>query len=653
MSWIYLSRMRFVVLFFFCLVGLIELPAQSRHAALIGVGAYPEDSGWEALSSANDLDLLAATLVDLGFGEENIRMLRDTQATKQGIQIFLGQDLFQRVKPGDLVYIHFSGHGQQAQDTNGDESDQLDECWVPYDSPLHYEAGVYEGERLYRDDELDLVLDALRQRLGPQGHLFLTVDACHSGTSTRGLGTARGTDVVMADQHWLTSRNRRQAPQESGNAQWTIDQLSGGSPLVAFFSSSPQQLSRELLWPEGVKYGAFTYSLCKTLQTTDVVVDYQELFQALQRRLQSLALGQTPEGEGSLEEMLFAGQLTPPGAFFRTSGRTGDTLTLTGGSLHNVHPGCQFALYPAATTDTASIASLARGTIVSSSALRSRLLLTAITAPDSLLRDAWAIQTSTVPPPIDLRLRVEISSAPLRSRVDTFLAQWPMLDRDSEGGRLILQEQSRDTVALLTFDDQELWRDRWTESSARAFLKVLENYLQASTVRLLSYTDDSLHGEVTFLVRGDSGWRPMASDTLRKGDKVRLQVRNTGSIGMYFAILDIQPDHQVNDIIPDSRTLATEYFIEPGGTWKSSSFVVGEPFGLETLKLICTEQALQLGAVYNTRGETNTISHPIEALCAASFPLRKQETRGASQALPKGRGSVHSLDFIIAPSPSE
>ena len=54
---------------------------------------------------------------------------------------------------GEVIVVHFSGHGQQIADDNHDEADRLDETVVPYDAPSRWTTG-YTGERHIRDDEL-------------------------------------------------------------------------------------------------------------------------------------------------------------------------------------------------------------------------------------------------------------------------------------------------------------------------------------------------------------------------------------------------------------------------------------------------------------------------------------------------------------------
>ncbi|MBK8090133.1 MAG: caspase family protein [Chitinophagaceae bacterium] len=129
-----------------------------------------------------------------GIQKENIRIVRDKEATKLGILNAIKQQLIDKAKPGDVCVFHFSGHGEQVFDDNGDEADGYDEALVTYDAPMEYQPGV---EKHLRDDEFGLKLEEIRTKLGADGNLLVIIDACHSGTSTRsGLGNYRGTTKI-------------------------------------------------------------------------------------------------------------------------------------------------------------------------------------------------------------------------------------------------------------------------------------------------------------------------------------------------------------------------------------------------------------------------------------------------------------------------
>ena len=61
------------------------------------------------------------------------KIYTNDQATKANLQEAITGWLPKVSRPGDTVFIFFSGHGGQLADDNGDESDKQDELLIPYD----------------------------------------------------------------------------------------------------------------------------------------------------------------------------------------------------------------------------------------------------------------------------------------------------------------------------------------------------------------------------------------------------------------------------------------------------------------------------------------------------------------------------------------
>ena len=173
----------------------VEEAVADKYAIVVGIGDYPEESGWNRIHGNRDVELVTGMLVRNGFAEDDIVRLTDAGATKGAIRNAF-MSLSGRIKSGDRVYIHFSGHGQQMTDTDGDEEDGLDEACVPYDALKEYSAGKYEGENHISDDELYLWLSDIADTAGADGHVLVVIDACHSGDATRGFGDGQDTVVV-------------------------------------------------------------------------------------------------------------------------------------------------------------------------------------------------------------------------------------------------------------------------------------------------------------------------------------------------------------------------------------------------------------------------------------------------------------------------
>lgn len=78
--------------------------------------------------------------------------------------------LVSNAQPGDSFFLHYSGHGANQKDTDGDEKDGYDETLVPID---------YAQNGMIIDDELN----ALLVKPLPKGcKLTAVFDCCHSGS---------------------------------------------------------------------------------------------------------------------------------------------------------------------------------------------------------------------------------------------------------------------------------------------------------------------------------------------------------------------------------------------------------------------------------------------------------------------------------------
>lgn len=157
--------------------------AGTRRALVIGIGEY-EDPAWGRIHGDRDAGAVAGMLRENGF--RDLFVLVGREATKAAI-VAQFELLAGCCETGDTVYVHFSGHGQLVTDVDGDESDGWDESWVPYDAYRKYSPRD-RGERHLVDDEINHLLTSVRERIGEDGLIAVSVDACHAGDSTRRSG---------------------------------------------------------------------------------------------------------------------------------------------------------------------------------------------------------------------------------------------------------------------------------------------------------------------------------------------------------------------------------------------------------------------------------------------------------------------------------
>lgn len=144
--------------------GIRSIPKASRHALIIGVGEY-KVSGVAPLKGVSfDMQSAKQMALAMSIPEDNITYLRDLQATAEQIRRAI-QDLNTRVRPGDRVFVYYSGHGAR---------------WVdPKGSPDHCTEGLLstDGQAITNTE----VGDLLSPIASKTDKLMVFYDACHSG----------------------------------------------------------------------------------------------------------------------------------------------------------------------------------------------------------------------------------------------------------------------------------------------------------------------------------------------------------------------------------------------------------------------------------------------------------------------------------------
>lgn len=180
-----MQPLRFFLSILLCAISILCMNADKR-ALVIGLGRYA-DSSWPEINGDNDIEPICRMLKSNGF--EDIRELRNEFATFKAIRHELMM-LALKSQPSDIVYIHFSGHGQRMSDIDRDElTDNRDECWIPYDA-MRSPGPDYKGEFHITDDLLNNMLTPIAEAVGSGGAVIVVADACHSGDSTRERNTA-------------------------------------------------------------------------------------------------------------------------------------------------------------------------------------------------------------------------------------------------------------------------------------------------------------------------------------------------------------------------------------------------------------------------------------------------------------------------------
>ncbi|KAF9138320.1 Ca(2+)-dependent cysteine protease, partial [Mortierella sp. GBA39] len=188
-----------------------------RRALLIGINYTGLANSLHGC--VNDTAVMKGFLQDRGFTDDKIRILTDDQVgtqwmpTRENILHNL-QWLIRDAKKNDSYFLHYSGHGGQIQDLDGDETDGFDNCIFPLD---HKDAGVIV------DDELHTMLV---KALPPGVRLTAVFDCCHSGSALdlpylyASTGYIRGSSALANLGHELVEGNFDAEALKELQAKW-------------------------------------------------------------------------------------------------------------------------------------------------------------------------------------------------------------------------------------------------------------------------------------------------------------------------------------------------------------------------------------------------------------------------------------------------
>lgn len=241
----------------FCLVP-IAGNAQRKRAFMVGISHYDTaltGYQWNNINGVEDILLLSPVLKKQGF---NLTTVLDEQATYKNITTQLSR-FINNTRKGDIVYIHFSTHGQPVEDLNGDEVDGWDEAIVPIDAYKLYKKGVYEGKNHLIDDQLNQYIKKIREKIGPSGFLYVIIDACHAGTASRANDdTVRGTSVGF------TYNNKVFKASASKQSNYKITSSPRMSNVLFVEACRPDQVNMEIKVGDK-RYGPLSYNIAQAL----------------------------------------------------------------------------------------------------------------------------------------------------------------------------------------------------------------------------------------------------------------------------------------------------------------------------------------------------------------------------------------------------
>ena len=251
-----------------------------RHAFLVGINEYTPAPGVTNLQGpVNDaVSLSNALTTQWGFAPANVKLIVNRAATRKTILDELSK-LVDRVKPGDFVFIFFSGHGTSR--------------YAP--GMARSGLGLDTGAIVTADNSLiigSLHLKPVLRRLDSIARVFASIDACYSGNSVRSLvkGTSKYCPFEAVEKSDLAAYDAQFSQFGSAtdtDAEYPYRQLlyiSAASKAEAAIDIPRAAIADGFKTVDGLPHGAFTNAMLIGLKgaadtNKDGVISYTELYQ--------------------------------------------------------------------------------------------------------------------------------------------------------------------------------------------------------------------------------------------------------------------------------------------------------------------------------------------------------------------------------------
>jgi hypothetical protein len=144
--------------------GIRSLPKASRHALIITIGDYAPPEVTDLKGVRFDAQSAQQMAEAMSIPLRNMTFIKDSEATEEGVLSALA-DLKERVRPGDRVFVYYSGHGTRWIDNEFDPN-SCTEGLITHD-----------GKILSNRD----ISQALQPIGSAADKLMVFYDACHSG----------------------------------------------------------------------------------------------------------------------------------------------------------------------------------------------------------------------------------------------------------------------------------------------------------------------------------------------------------------------------------------------------------------------------------------------------------------------------------------
>ncbi|MGA9773644.1 MAG: caspase family protein [Blastocatellia bacterium] len=628
-----------------------------KFALIVGINEYRYVQKLEgSVQDARDMKEVLQSKFE--FPENRILVLTDEQATHEAIINAFKSHLIEsaRNNPNAIIVFHYSGHGSQAEDRNGDEADGLDETIVPVNS-----RDPEDRNFDITDDELDELFDEL-SRFTPNTTFIL--DSCHSGSATRGESSRLTAREVAQDKRRQPSQ-KPVARTRSADSQ-NVDMLPKNERYVTISGCMAQERSYETV--NGKKRnGAFTFYLVEALRRASPSTSYREMLGQVATAVSLNNPNQHPQIEGALDRAVLAGAASREAAFITIEKVEGRAITVKAGATQGVKEGTMIAVYaPDARELTGDEKKLTNATVTKVTAFNA---VAEMPEPVSIPEKSKAVLISPNSSAARLRVMVDKTESGNKLLAEKVKANdWLELDESDgwdvavmrgkygpvfEGRRAKNALSAAGKDANLPASNADVYflaaRDGLPvfglfvavddPAGAEKIIDALDKLAKQRNLKALSNEASSIKNRIRINVWRVEGARdatgkfqisreePVTANGLDyafdQSERFRLEIKNESGVPLHIAVFDISTDGGI-DLMHPPR--GSKEKLDPGASVKTPVYKTTGPAGYETFKVIATVEYVDYGLL---RQSAITRESPISPL-ATLMSMAMGQTRALS-----------------------
>ncbi|MGB4205141.1 MAG: caspase family protein [Bacteroidales bacterium] len=649
--------MRTFILLFVLLIG-FKVSYADKHALIIAIGNYPERTKWSTINSLSDVTLIKNALLRQQFNEKNIIVLEDATATKKGI-LRAFDELFSKIKSGDIVVIHYSGHGQQIFDDNGDEADGLDEAIVPYDA-VRFSTMFYNGENHIRDDEIEVLVNKIRKKLGKKGQLLMTFDSCHSGTATRGNTIYRGSTEYFkpyGKPNWTPLKNSKDQTLSIIDSSTGKDNF---APFIFISGAEADQLNSEAI-VDGEHVGSLSYAFSEVLNNVNEDFTYRQLFAAIQSKMYTLVPGQTPTIEGDVDIKVFGDEFIIPDRSFAVLKKiNNDTLLIRGGKADMLYEHTSIMLMPGTSLQADSAQAISFGTVVSSDFASATVQLSKpLESNDYNIKKYKVFVDQPSYASIQIRVFIDesIGDSKLKEQINSALRESSVgeVTEKLDLANVIVYSLGNEIRMISNGAKDDFYQVHTSDFSVRKLVDVLLKYAHGDYLKRIVMNDQSMafsfelvpvkrkelpngNIEIETIANKDVFYKNNILQIVPDKDTVVLKIKNNGDKAIYISIIEINSKGEWESFFPHSgcKINNDERKIEPGSEReiRKCIYKFNPPYEKLTLKAFASEEPIYLDFSDNSKrgGNMNPlerfVANPLEFTRSGSATTTQKTLRG-------------------------